>query len=465
MSSIYTDFKKTFLNKRVLILGLGLHGGGVGAASFFARICARVLVTDLKSRKELAPSLSALRRYKNISYILGRHRKEDIVGADMIIKNPGVPDNSPWLALARANKIPVASDIEFFFNYCPAKIIGVTGTKGKSTTVSLLAEFLRLGTKKRVWLAGNIRKSVFEILPKIRPGDHVVLELSSFQLDSLANSRISPHIAVITNIFPDHLNRYKNFNHYADSKANIFRYQKRGDYIFIPQGDGFLKKLVRGAVSRRVGVDAERALKPYSPLIERRFFSHQASSLALAVAVGRQLGVSSAVIQKVLARFRQLPGRLETVRVLGGIRFVNDTTATNPEAATAALRAVSKETKGEIILIAGGSDKKLPVTGFVGSIGKLAKAVIFLPGKATKKMNSQLATYNPQLLRCNARTMREAVRRAYALAKRGDTILMSPGAASFGLFQNEFDRGDQFVKAAMELRIKKQRGSRAVRKR
>ncbi|MBI2640135.1 MAG: UDP-N-acetylmuramoyl-L-alanine--D-glutamate ligase [Candidatus Sungbacteria bacterium] len=459
------DLKKVFRNKKVLILGLGLHGGGVGAASFFAKAGAKVLVADLKSRKELASSLAALRRYESISYVLGRHRRKDIVAADLIIKNPGVPDNSPWLVLARVNKIPVASDIEFFFSYCPAKIIGVTGTKGKSTTASLLAEFLRAGTKKRVWLAGNIRKSVFEILPQIRSDDHVVLELSSFQLDSLANSRMSPHIAVITNIFPDHLNRYKSFKHYAGSKMNIFRYQKKKDLIFIPRGDVFLEKITRGAVSRRVPVDVEKALRPYSSIIGKRFFSHQIPSVALAVAVSRRFGVSELIIRKVLGRFRQLPGRLERVRVLSGVTFVNDTTATNPGSATAALRVLRERNGGGIVLIAGGSDKKLPVKDFAIAICKFAKAVVFLPGEATQKMNLEIrnpvyakATAGKQkskIIVREAKTMKEAVAKAYALAEKRDTVLLSPGAASFGLFRNEFDRGDQFVKAVMRLAPKK----------
>lgn len=449
-------------------MGLGLHGGGAGAASFFARLGARVTVTDLKTKKDLAPSLAALKKLKNISYVLGRHRAEDIVSADFIIKNPGVPDDSPWLKIAMAHRIPVLSDIEIFFRFSPASIIGITGTKGKSTTAQLLAEFLKasfarrsspMGERRRVWLAGNIRKSALEILPKIHRGDIVVLELSSFQLDSLVGSKMSPHIAIVTNIFPDHLNRYRNFRHYVNSKAAIFRFQKKGDYLFLPKGNKFLKKLSNKARSQRIFVDAVKTLRPWQALTAARFYPHMASSLALAVAVGRRFGVNASAVRKSLKNFQPLSGRLETVRNIRGVTFVNDTTATNPGAAEAALRALGRPAPGlalggrtkEIILIAGGSDKKLPVKDFAKAIARYTKAVVFLPGKATNKIHLQLTTHNLQLLIYKAKTMREAVEKAYTLAKRGDTVLLSPGAASFGLFQHEFDRGEQFIRAVKKL--------------
>ena len=452
---MHRDTFKEFKRKRVLILGLGLHGGGAGAASFFARAGAVVTVTDLKSKAELAPTIKALKRFSNISYVLGRHRSQDIVNADFIVKNPGVPDDSPWLKIARAHCIPVLSDIEVFFKFSPAQIIGITGTKGKSTTAQLLAEILRSGGKKRgkkrVWLAGNIRKSALAILPKIHRGDIVVLELSSFQLDSLASSKMSPHIAMVTNIFPDHLNRYRNFRHYANSKAMIFRFQKKRDYLFLPKGDRFLKKLSDSARSQRIFVDAVKTLRPFRALTATKFFPHMASSLALAVAVGRRFGVNASAVRKSLKNFRPLSGRLETVRKVRGITFVNDTTATNPGAAEAALRALRSWTKG-IVLIAGGSDKKLPSLEFAKAILKFTKAVVFLPGQGTEIIKAELKRLKAKGSIRDAKTMVEAVRMAYGLAKSGDTVLLSPGAASFGLFQHEFDRGEQFVRAANGLK-------------
>ncbi len=457
-----------FKGKKIIVMGLGLHGGGVGAAKFFSELGSRVIITDLKTKKVLALSLRALRGFRNISFVLGRHRALDLANADLIIKNPGVPDNSPWLKIARAHRIPIWSDIEAFFKFCPAPIIGITGTKGKSTAASVLFELLgtpirrgsraapwvrqsRIRRGSRVWLGGNIRKSVLEVLPMIRKNDFVVLELSSFQLDSLAFSKRSPHIAVITNIFPDHLNRYRGFRNYALSKAGIFRFQGRRDYLFINKNDALLKKLSKLSHSRKILVDEKRYLLPFRAITERKFWPHQRASVALAVAVGRHLGATKGVIAKVLQRTRELSGRLETIRKVGGVTFVNDTTATNPGAAIAALKALSGKKRMGIVLIAGGSDKKLPSQEFARAIVKFAKAVVFLPGEATKKIKSKVKNQKSKIVVHEARTMQEAVRIAYALAEKGDTVLLSPGAASFGQFLHEFDRGEQFVKAVRAL--------------
>lgn len=450
-----SDFK----NKKVLVFGLGLHGGGAGSAAFFAGLGAIVLVTDLKTKRVLQPSLKQLARFKNIKYVLGQHRKKDFMDADLIIKNPGVADNSPFLRIARVHHVPVSSDIEFFFANCPARIIGITGTKGKSTTAYLLFQFLKAAKKwPRVWLAGNIRKSVLEILPAIRKNDIVVLELSSFQLDSLREVRLSPHIAVITNIFPDHLNRYRSFVHYARAKAGIFRFQKKEDYLFLDERDALLKKLSRGAASRTIFVNAAHTIRPWRKIIEKRWPQYQQSSLALAASIAQHLGVSPSVVKKVFSEAAALPGRLEMIRRLEGVTFVNDTTATNPGAAIAALQEVSK--RGRVVLIAGGSSKNLPSKDFAIAIQKLTKTVIFLPGEVTVRMKRELQSLKlkvsaeggkSKVMVCEAKTMREAVRTAWVHATKGDVVLLSPGAASFGLFQHEFDRGEQFIEAVKRL--------------
>ena len=446
-------FSTGFKNKKVLILGLGLHGGGAGAASFFARAGAKVIVTDLKRKAELRSTLQKLARFKNIAYVLGRHHKEDIINADMIVKNPGVLEDSPWLKLARVHNVTVCSDVEIFFKYCPADIIGITGTKGKSTAAWLLTEFLRKGnTHRKVFLAGNIRKSVLEILPAIHPKDLVVLELSSFQLDSLAHSSVSPKFAVITNIYPEHLNRYRNFAHYIKSKAGIFRFQKKADCLFINRDDQLVKKISKSAKSKRILVNVRKTSAPFRRELDKRYAPHQKASVALAIAVAGYLEVSAGAIVKVLRNAKPLFGRLEMVRRIGGVTFINDTTATNPGASLAALQALSQKYRG-IVLIAGGADKKLPSTEFAKAIVKFVKAVVFLPGKATTKVKFEVLNSKFKIPKIfDAKKMSEAVKTARAVAGAGDTVLLSPGAASFGLFQNEFDRGEQFVQAVRNLR-------------
>src|SRR3989338_8381995 len=229
-------------NKKILIMGLGLNEGGAGTARFFLKQGANVLVTDLKTKKELWPSIKKLLAFKKVcgkkccllKFALGRHRKKDFKSADLIIQGPCVANDSSYLAIARQNRIPIDTDIGIFFENCPAPVIGITGSKGKSTTAALIYNILKQKFKD-VILAGNIGKSPLDYIGSIKPTTKVVLELSSWQLEGLARHKKSPHIAVITNMLKEHLNRYKSFRHYAAAKALIFKYQKEGDFLAVSQ--------------------------------------------------------------------------------------------------------------------------------------------------------------------------------------------------------------------------------------
>lgn len=433
-------------------MGLGLHGGGAGTARFFARLGARVIVTDLKTKKELVASFEKLRSFRNIIYHLGKHYISDFKTADFVIKNPGVPDDSEFLKIAKRSGAPILSDVEIFFLASPAPIIGVTGTKGKSTATWLIGEFLQKSGRK-VWIGGNIRTSVLELLPKVRKGHLVVLELSSFQLDSLARSGLSPAIAVITNIFPDHLNRYSSVRSYQKSKAAIFKYQSAGGHLFINARDALLKRMARNAPSKVHAFDPVRIMRRFSSSIRPEIPPYHLTNIAAAICVVKHLGAGDAAIRKVLRKFTGIPGRMEPIRKVRGIEFINDTTATNPGAAEAAVIATKQRIGKKFLhVIAGGYDKGLPIGDFVRAIARYAASAIFLPGTATERMKSEMKKNKPAAKVSDAKSMQEAVRIAYNTAKRGDVALLSPGAASFGLFQHEFDRGDQFIKAVKKLK-------------
>lgn len=442
---ISLDRSVAFSGKKVLVMGLGLHGGGVGVVRFLARCGARITVTDLRTKKELAPSLSALAGIKGITYVLGRHRTRDFANADIVIKNPGVRPHSPYLATAKKNGVQITSDIGIFFQRCQAPIIGVTGTRGKSTTAYLIWLFLKTKYGKKVFLAGNIRKSVLEILPKIKKGDVIVLELSSFQLTDLRQEKISPAIAVFTNIQRDHLNWHTSMQDYIRAKSAIFAFQKPDDYLFTNPHDRTVCALAKKAHQHVV-------LPRIAPLLKKiadeNLGAHYESSVALASAVARHLHIPASAIEKTLRSFHGLPERQEEIALKNGVHFIDDTTATTPDAAIAAVQRFRKKTgRGRLILIAGGSDKKLDFRKFVREIVKSADRVIFLPGSATEKIKNQELTIKAY----EAASMAEAVAAAYRMAEKGDYILLSPGAASFGLFLNEFDRGFQFQKAVKRL--------------
>lgn len=450
--------KSDFKNKKVTIMGLGISGGGVGAAKFFAKAGAKVLVTDLKTKSRLRDSLRCLKGLpacagRPVRYVLGRHRKEDFKNADLIIKNPGVPNESEFLALAKNSGVPIETDVGIFFELCPAPIIGVTGTKGKSTTAFLIYQILKTKYKNAV-LGGNIGKSVLEVLPKIKKDSPVVLELSSFQLEALAEKKISPHVAVITNIFSDHLNRYSSFARYVKAKANIFRFQKPEDFLIIPEDNRLLEKLTKNARSKKIRFS--KIVAKSTPFLS---LAHNAANLAAAIEAAKLLGVSRKEILSLIPRLRLLPHRFEKVGEIKGVTYINDSGATNPGAGIEAIKAAkSFFGSSNLILIAGGEDKNLDYSAFAGEILRSADFLIFLPGSATEKMKVEFQkrlarTKNPKLKAViDAPDMKKAVSQARRLAQKGDAVLLSPAAASFNLFQNEFDRGEKFIKALKSLR-------------
>ena len=410
---------KLFKNKKVTIMGLGLLGGGVGVAKFFCQQGAEVLVTDSKTKRQLKESVDKLKGL-SIEFVLGKHRKEDFINTDLVIKNPGVPADSPYLKIAKKHKIPIKTDVSIFFDLCQAPIIGITGTKGKSTTATLIYLLLKKKYNK-TFLAGNIGISPLEILSKITEKSKVVLELSSFELEDLKKS---PHIAVITTLFPDHLNRYKNFRKYIEAKKPIFKYQKKNDILILNYDNPEVKKLASEAPSKVL------------------FFRNSCISAALAVA--KLFKISKKDIKKVLSNFKGVPNRQELIAAKKGIRYINDTTATTPQSVILAINTFKKRFPNSgIILIAGGLDKNLNYKNLAEEIKRNVSSLILLPGTASNKIKRELGSFKINW----ARSMKEVVKKAVSLAQKGDIVLLSPGAASFNLFKNEFDRGEQFKEA------------------
>ena len=453
------DYKKIFKDKKITIMGLGLLGRGVGDARFLAERGAKILVTDLKTKKELAQSLQQLKKYKNITYVLGEHRKEDFKNKDFIIKAAGVPLDSPHIKEAKKNKIPIKMDaswfvelVEHFYGGGYITVIGITGTKGKSTVTHIIYDMIR-SSGKRVYLGGNVRgMATLPLLNKVKKGDFIVLELDSWQLQGFGESKQSPHISVFTNFMPDHLNYYKeNISRYFKDKANIFIYQKKDDVLVC--GNGISKKIK--TKSKKIVISKNFIPKHWKTIPGE----HCKENIALTIAVGEILGIKKNIIKKTVENFKGVPGRLEFVRKANGVMYYNDTTATMPEAVISALNTIStiyrtnkKKTNKEknILLLAGGADKMLSYKKLARAIKENVNILILFKGVATEKLKKELGK-NIKIPTFEVKTMNDAVMCAYANAESGDTVLLSPGAASFGLFKNEFDRGDQFTKKVKQL--------------
>ena len=373
-------------------MGLGLLGRGIGIVKYLAGKGARVTVTDLKSNSILKSSVAEVRHFlKNkkgthqVKFILGKHRLEDFRNEDMIFKAAGVPLDSIYIKEARNHGVPVFMDDALFALLAPCKIIGVTGTRGKTTTSTLIAEIAK-ATGKKVYLAGNIKgMATLPLLDKVEKDDIVVLELSSWQLQGWRDLKISPHISVVTNIYPDHQNYYKNsMAKYVYDKEAIFANQKKNDFLVLNKNCAWCKKFSKKAPGKVIWFSANGVPCGWNLKI---LGEHNLENIAAAVAVGKILDLPVVKIKKTVENFRAVPGRLEFVREVRGVKYYNDTTATMPEATIAALRAIGGN---KIILICGGADKNLNFKDLVPAIKKHTKAVVLLNGTATPKLRQKL---------------------------------------------------------------------------
>jgi UDP-N-acetylmuramoylalanine--D-glutamate ligase len=350
---------------------------------------------------------------------------------------------------------------------CPAKIIGITGTRGKSTTTSLIAHLLQKG-KEKVWWGGNIgKRSPLEFLSEVKKSHLVVLELSSWMLESLHEHKLSPHVAVLLNVQEDHLNRYKGMEAYAEAKEYITMHQKPEDTLICNYGNAYTRSMGERSSARVIWFDratslpqgysldgtiaVERLAGKQVAIADMRTVplrgEHNYENILAAIACARWLGLAPETIAQELAMFASLPGRLQFIDEINGVTFVNDTTATTPSAGLAALSALKDR---PIIMIAGGSDKELGFKPLAQALATMVKAVVWLPGTGTDRFKAALPA-DTRLNQVEAGSMQEAVKQAFSLAQSGDIVLLSPSCASFGLFKNEFDRGDQFNSAIASL--------------
>lgn len=433
--------KLSFEGKKVLIMGLGLLGGGVGAARFFATHGAQVTVTDLKSKNQLLPSIEKLKGLA-IRYVLGRHRKKDFQETDLVIRNPDVLKDSPYLEVARRHGIPIEMAESFFVEHCPSRVLGVTGTRGKTTTACLIAKMLKDAGFK-VLLAGNIPGvSTFNFLDKITPKTYLVLELSSWQLQGFSDAKISPVISVIINIYPEHLNHYKTLRDYIEDKKNIFRYQNKKDYLVLNKNNKYTKEFAKESRAQVFLFGQEDVPSGWSLKLPG---THNRENVAAAIIVGKILGLPPKSIRKTMESFNPLPYHLEQVRRIRKITFINDGVSTSPQATVAAIQCFNRP----VLLILGGNDKLLDFGGLGSLVDKKVKAVFFMEGTATPKIRKAISKKG--LIKGSFDNLKDTVRACYKYARPGDVILFSPAATSFNWFNNIYHRSLKFEKIVKSL--------------
>ena len=443
--------------KRLVVLGAG--ESGCGAAVLAKEKGYEVFVSDMG---EIMPAYKALLDQHGIAYEMGQHSESLILNANEVVKSPGIPNDTPLLQKIKGASIPVISEIEFAARYTHAKMICITGSNGKTTTTSLVFDILqRAGLN--VGLAGNIGRS---LAMQVAQDDkkYYVIELSSFQLDNMYDFKAD--IAILMNITPDHLDRYDyKFQNYVDAKFRITHNQTTADAFIYwaedPVIDRELKKLNPSATLYPFGakkshnvayietdklvIEAPNAEALYIPLEELslRGKHNQLNSMAAALAA-QILNIKNEVIRESLKQFKGVDHRLQYVATVRGVRFINDSKATNVNSCWYALESMTTPT----VLILGGKDKGNDYSEIDELVRQKCHTLVFM-GLHNEKLNEHFASFGLRLI--NTDNVHDAVHKAYEAANEGDTVLLSPCCASFDLFKSYEDRGEQFSREVKQL--------------
>ncbi len=400
-----------------------------------------ICICDFREKKDIIDKIKNLKNKHKIKWQNKERFNKNLPSFSILFRSPGWPLSCPGIREAQKKKTKISSPMNFFFEFCPSKnIIGVTGSKGKGTTASLIYETIKK-SKKKCFLGGNIGITALSFINKIKKDDWVVLELSSFQLEDL---KYSPKIAVITNIYPEHLspadpynpNFHKNLKLYFKAKMNI-ALNKENQYLVVNQN---LKKEIE-----KYKIKGEKIFFSYSNTPSNLKGSYNRENIAATEKVAEILKIKKKDSDETIKNFSNLEHRLEFVRKIKGVPYYNNSFATTPESTILDLKSFSKN----IILIAGGASKKSDFKNLAKETKKRVKFLILFPGPGSEEIKKELEKINyPENKIYLAPSMKEAVRMAKQKAKKNDTVLLSTACASFGLFKNYKERGRLFKKEA-----------------
>ncbi len=418
-------------------LVVGAARSGVALAGYLARKGERVRVVDKKSESDLRDELAHLP--VSVDLALGGYDDSVLAGVDVVYASPGVPWDSQLLNDARRLGIQVSSEIDLFLRQCPGTVVGITGTNGKTTTTALTGTVLAAGDRP-VLVGGNIGDTVLDRLDEVTPRHWVVLELSSFQLESVEKPRF--HVGVILNITPDHLDRHGTFERYVDIKARAIEFAGADDFAVLNGRDQAVRALAARTRGQIVWFDEHRPV-PHIPLPGR----HNVEDALAAAAVGRIAGLSDEAIDAAIRTFRGVEHRLELVGEWDGVRWYNDSKATNPDAGRVALSAFPDT---QIVLIAGGYGSGFELDAWVADVLKHVDAVVLM-GASADVLAKELAQH-PKVVR--AADLQQAVESAARFSRPGGAVVLSPAYKSFDMFKDYEDRGRRF-KALVRERFEK----------
>lgn len=462
MSNLINNFKSEIRNKKTAVLGIGVSNTPL--IRFLAEIGVDITAFDKSEKENLKETLDSLKDVK-VNYSIGKDYLDNLKGFDVIFRTPGIRFDIPELVAERERGALITSEMEVFFDLCPAQIFAVTGSDGKTTTTTLIYNILK-EEGYNCWLGGNIGTPLLSRIEEIKPSDKVVLELSSFQLHTMKKS---PEIAVITNLSPNHLDVHKSMEEYVDAKKNIFRYQDdrkgfgnvktvlnydnditkgfeneiKSDVVFFSR----VNELAEGAVCKK-GVLVYKKVGNEMKIVDADSIvipgSHNVENYLAAICATIDF-VKPETINKVATTFKGVEHRIELVRELNGIKFYNSSIDSSPSRTTAALSTFKKK----VILIAGGKDKGIPYDEIGEPIVEKVKTLVLIGATASKIEKAlqdavERTGKGKDITVLKADTYEEAVNSAYSSAEAGDIIILSPASTSFDMFKNFEERGRVF---------------------
>ena len=411
-----------FKEKKILIVGFARSG--IASANLLYGLGAQVFVTDNQDNDSTRQNISKLKS-KEIKIELGRHSQDFMRGKDLVIISPGVPNDALPILRARKEGIPVISEIELAWILCPAEVIAITGTNGKTTVTTLIGKVLEAGGKN-TRICGNIGSPFCLEVEDMKRGDFVALEISSFQLENV--DTFKPRIAVILNLSCNHLDRYKDMQDYLAAKKRIFRNQDTADYLVLNYDDPVIRDLAQEAKSKVIYFRKVDGLDPNQSAV---------------LTVASILGINKDLAKKVFSEFKGVEHRLEEVLKINGVRFINDSKSTTTEATLWALNNLA----GPLVLIAGGREKGNDYRLVLELARQKVKAVILI-GEAKERIKKE---FSGHIRLDEAASLEEAVKKAYSLARSGESVLFSPMCKSFDMFSNYEERGRLFKNLVSKL--------------
>lgn len=452
----------TVKGKNVLVLGLGRFGGGVEVVKFLINNNAKVRVSDSSNPQFLSDSINNLKDFP-VEFRFGPHREEDLGGIDLVVVNPAITLHHPYLTLIANKKIPITTEVNLFFERCRGKIIAVTGTNGKETVINLIAQILiKMGQK--VLIGGNIGHPLINQLDQISKGTQVIFELSSFQLERLKLIKKRPEIAIITNIFSDHLDWHSSQANYIDAKFEIFNGQKPTDLAIVNIDDPIIAENISRIKSRLVkvsstGGQADVGVKNNQIVAlangQAEILSstnltlpgrHNLENVALACACAWELGAGQRDIEPVVTNFVGVKNALEFLGSKNGIDYFNDSEATNPQATIAAINSFDRPTW----IILGGYDKKIDYQPMLKLIAKKACGVAII-GQLADQFSRWLSAAKSPVKFINAKNLATAFSWIQENSKSGEIVLLSPGTSSYDQYKNLGERAEEFKKLVSEV--------------